>query len=107
MSFLPLISLIFERLLFNYFFELCKDQFRRKQFRKNAVLRVIEYLGTLYGNNAPTLLSIYLDYEKALDKVPHQILSAKLKLFGFDPELLALFFSSWAMISDQPNWLLF
>ena len=34
---------------------------------------------------------IYLDYEKAFDKVPHEILIGKMNLFGFDEELCTLF----------------
>ena len=94
-SLLSKISLVFERLLFVYLFGLCKAQLHPKQFdfqsRKNPVLQLIEYLETLYRNKSSTLSTVYLDYAKAFDKVPHKILLSKLKLFGFDSELLLLF----------------
>ena len=47
----------------------------------------------MYSNKSHTLFTIYLDYEKAFDKVPHEIVIAKLNFFGFDQELCILFFS--------------
>ena len=94
-SLLSKISKISEQLLFVYLFGLCKAQLHPKQFgfqsRKNAVLQLRDYLETLYGNKSSTLFSVYLDYEKAFDKIPNKILLSKLKLFGFDSELLLLF----------------
>ena len=91
-------SLTFEWLLFVYLFGLCKAQLHNKQFGfqsgKNVVLQLIDYLETLYRNKSSTLSSVYSDYEKAFDKVPHNVLLSKLKLFGFDSELLLLFESS-------------
>ena len=89
--------MIFQRFFFNYLYELSKHQIHRKQFgfqsRKNAVLQLFDYLETLHSNTSHTLFTIYLDYEKAFDKIPHEILIAKLKLFGFDEELCTLFVS--------------
>ena len=57
---------------------------------KNSVLQLTDYLE--YAHRIKTLVNytVYLDHEKAFDKVSHTILLSKLRKFGLDASFLEL-----------------
>ena len=93
-SLLPKVSLIFERILFNYIYSAIKDKLHPKQFgfqaKRGAVLQLLDYLETIYRQSSSILFAVYLDYAKAFDKVPYAILLKKLHTFGMDLNFISL-----------------
>ena len=61
------------------------------QSRKSAILQLIDFLETVRLKHSPILYTVYLDYAKAFDKVPFEVLLRKLRLFGLDENFLHLF----------------
>ena len=94
-SLLPKISLIFEKNMFDFLFNKIKHRITPRQHgfqsRKIAVLQLIDFLQTARLKNSPNLYTVYLDYAKASDKVPFEVLLRKLRLFGLDENFLHLF----------------
>ena len=89
-SLLPKISPIFQKLLFCFLFLNLKSKLHPKQFgfqsHKSSVRQLKNYLERVYQEKSINRSSVYFDYEKAFDKVPHSILFRKLSLylaFGF------------------------
>ena len=98
-SILPRLSLVLERILFNFLYPKVRRRLSQAQhgFRKHrfAVTQLLQYCEKIYelnDNNLPAV-SVYFDFHKAFDVVPHDILMKKLSLFGFDQNLLNLFTS--------------
>ena len=93
-SLLPKVSLIFERILFNYIYSAIKDKLHPKQFgfqaRRGAVLQLPDYLETIFRQSSSILFAEYLDYAKAFDKVPYAVLLKKLHTFGMDLNFVSL-----------------
>ena len=93
-SLLPKVSLIFERILFNYIYLAIKDKLHPKQFgfqaKRGAVLQLLDYLETIYRHSSSILFAVYLDYAKAFDKVPYAVLLKKLHTFGMDLNFISL-----------------
>ena len=87
-SLLPKLSLVFEKILFAFLYDSIKSLISPKQFgfqsRKSAVLQLIDYLETVRNTKSMNLYTVYMDYAKAFDKVPHTILISKCKKFGLD-----------------------
>ena len=103
-SLLPKISLIFEKLLFCFlFFSNLKSKLHPKQFgfqsHKSSVLQLIDYLECVYLEKSINRFSVYFDYEKAFDNVPHSILLRKLSLH-LDFDFCSLF-ESYLMNRNQ------
>ena len=93
-SLLPKISLIFEKGIYDFLFNKIKHKITPRQHgfqsRKSAVLQLIDFLETARLKNSPNLYTVYLDYAKAFDKVPFEVLLRKLRLFGLDENFLHL-----------------
>ena len=81
-------SKVFEKLLFDAIFELVKDQLHANQygFRKHrsATLQLLVFLDKLYDLNdnekQKELTVLYLDFAKAFDTVPHELLLRKVAI---------------------------
>ena len=91
-SLLPKHSLIFEKDIFDFLFNKIKHRITPRQHgfqsRKSAVLQLKDFLET--ARLKKTLHTVYLDYAKAFDKVPFEVLLRKLGLFGLDENFLHL-----------------
>ena len=95
-SILPRLSLILERLIFNFLYPRIKSQLAKQQhgFRKHrsTVTQLLAYLDNIYNqlenNKKPS--AVYFDFQKAFDKVPHVVLLHKLKKMGLDPSFIEL-----------------
>ena len=89
-SVLPLLSKIFERVVFNQLnnFFAMNNLFHSSQygFRKNksTIQAIINNLDYIYKklDTGKTVLSIFLDFKKAFDCVDHNILLSKLNKYG-------------------------
>ena len=53
--------------------------------------QLLEYVNYLYLNKGDILFSIYFDYEKAFDRVPHSVLLVKLRKIGLDSNFVSFF----------------
>ena len=88
------VSLIFERILFNYIYSAIKDKLHPKQLgfqaEKGAVLQLLGYLETIYRQSSSILFAVYLDYNKVFDKVPYAVLLKKLHTFGMALNFISL-----------------
>ena len=83
-SILPKLSLVLERLIFNFVYPRIRHKISRQQFgfmtRRSTVTQLIAYLDLLYNNldgNIPTSV-VYFDIKKAFDFVPHSKILMKL-----------------------------
>ena len=91
-------SKIFEKLLFDAFYELVKDKLHAKQYgfqkHRSATLQLLVFLNKLHELNdnkkQKELTVLYLDFAKAFDTVPHELLLRKVALFGVGGKLLKL-----------------
>ena len=68
----------------------CNEQhgFRRKRSCKTQLLSIMEHWTKLIDDNI-NIDVVYLDFQKAFDKVPHKCLLAKLKAYGLNGILLS------------------
>ena len=98
-SLLPRISLVFERILFNFIYPKIRHKLRSEQYGfrpgRSIVLQMIAYLDAIHNNfdnNIPSC-AVYFDFSKAFDLMPHNVLLNKLASFGFDDNFIKLFTS--------------
>ena len=98
-SILPKLSLILERILFNFIYPKVRNSITKNQHgfmtKRSTVTQMILYLDKVYRNidsNVPSLAA-YFDVRKAFDSVPHHLLLQKLVKFGFCPDFIRLFSS--------------
>ena len=93
-SLLPKCWLLFEKLVYRHVYSHVWMKIHAKQFRfqsrKNSVLQLIDYLEYAHGMKTLITYTVYLDYEKAFDKVPHTILLSKLRKIGLDESFFEL-----------------
>ena len=80
--------------MFDFLFNKIKHRITPRQHgfqsRKSAVLQLIDFLETARLKNSHNLYTVNLDYAKAFDKVPFEVLLRKLRLFGLDENFLHL-----------------
>ena len=105
-SILPKLSLVLERILFDFIYPKVPSKISRSQFgfmsKKSTVLHLISFLDNLYkcyDVNEPCFV-VYLDFQKAFDTVPHSLLISKLQTYGFDHSCQMLF-SSYLTLRKQ------
>ena len=95
-SILPKVSLILERILFNFIYAKVRHKLSSQQhgFMKgrSTVTQLLNFVDNLYSNYDSNIASacIYFDFQKAFDRVDHDILLNKLILFGFDTHFIYL-----------------
>ena len=91
---IPKISPIFEKDIFDFLFNKIKHRVTPRQHgfqsRKSAVLQLIDFLETARLKYSPNLYTVCLDYAKAFDKVPFEVLLYKFRLFRLDENFLHL-----------------
>ena len=98
-SILPKISLILERIMFDYIYPRIRHLIKLEQHgfmkMRSTVSQMIMYLDVVYSSRDTnsSAVSIYFDIRKAFDSVPHHKLLSKLVNFGFDSDFLQLFHS--------------
>ena len=106
-SLLPKVSFVFERQLFNFFdgirHHIIPSQFRF-QSRKSAVLQELDFIETIKFGNFEQQYIQNLDYDKALDKVPLNVLLWRFSRFGLDDKVLELLSSS---VNDRHQLVIF
>ena len=95
-SILPRVPLILEKILFDHIYPRVRAKIVKSQFgfmtERNTVPQLIHYLDALYDcldQNTP-FSCVYLDFAKAFDTVPHDLLIKKLPSFGFDRNITML-----------------
>ena len=94
-SLLSCTSKLLETLIFEKLYEVIKDIIAPEQygFRKNrsSITPMMMYIGEIFDNLvSTTLATMYLDFEKALDKVSHGTLLEKLTNEGIRGSVLEL-----------------
>ena len=98
-SILHKLSLVLERILFDFIYPKVQSKISRSQFgfmsNKSTVLQIIAFLDNLYkcyDVNEPCFV-VYFDIQKAFVNVPHSLLILKLQIYGFDHRFQMLFSS--------------
>ena len=93
-SLLPKCSQLFEKLVYRHIYNHVWMKIHPKQFGfqsiKNFLLQIIDYLENAHRLKTLVTYNVYLDSEKALEKVPHTFLLSKLSKFGLDESFLEL-----------------
>ena len=93
-SLLPIISKILERCIHNYVYPIISGDitdsqhgFINKKSTTTQLLSFYDYINKQLDKNIQTDV-VYLDFSKAFDKVPHNLLIQKLQMYGFNGQLL-------------------
>ena len=96
-SILPKLSLVLERLLFNFIYPRISRMIKREQHgfmkSRSTVSQMISYLDSVYASCDcdSYAVAVYFDVTKAFDSVSHHLLLSKLEKFSFDRNFLDLF----------------
>ena len=96
-SILPKLSIVFERLIFNFIYSRVCSKIKREQHgfmkQRSTVTQLISCMDKVYAAKDTThdCLTVYFDVKKAFDSGSHGLLLHKLFSFGFDHNLLMLF----------------
>ena len=97
-SLLTAVSKVLEKLIFLKISPKIFSQIHDSQFgfcrKRSATLQMLQFLDKIYDDfdnpNIKSLQAIYLDFEKAFDKVPHDLCIYKLNKFGISGNALKL-----------------
>ena len=95
-SILSKLSLVFERVIFNFLYPLVRSKVSCSQYGfmkgRSVITQKIIFLDKLYSSHDvnDNVFCLYLDFSKAFDRVPHKILLQKLTKFGIGGNLLKL-----------------
>ena len=95
-SILPKLSLVFEKVIFRQLYPTIRSRVSKTHFGfmhgRSTVTQLIIFLDSIYKAKDvnETLYAIYLDFSKAFDKVPQDILVRKLQQIGVGGKLLKL-----------------
>ena len=95
-SLLPRISLVLERILFNFIYEKVRHKLSGSQHgfrsRRSTHTQLLEYVDLLYKcvDGRESFFVVYFDIMKAFDSVSHNLLLCKLQRFGFDDAFIRL-----------------
>ena len=93
------LSLVFERVVYDKLYPFIINKISKRQFgflrKKCCQAQLLAYLHDILEalNTNANVFSIYLDFSKAFDKVPHDIFLEKLGNFGFVGKILKLLHS--------------
>ena len=96
---LPQLSIVLERMIFDFIYPKIRAKVTPAQHgfmtKRSTVTQLLEYLDQIYNDveAKSECLSVYFDFRKAFDQVPHHILILKLGNLGFDVSFLELFAS--------------
>ena len=89
-SILPKISLVFERLIFDFIYSKVRHKISDHQFgfmkKRSTVSQLMSFVDQLYvykDDNIPSAC-VHFDFQKAFDRVDHNIILHKLRLIGFE-----------------------
>ena len=98
-SILPKLSVILERILFNFIYPKVRSSITKNQHgfmtKRSTVTQMILYLDKVYRDidSNVSSLAAYFDVRKAFDSVSHHLLLHKLVNFGFCQDFIRLFSS--------------
>ena len=93
-SILSNLSLLFERLLFNFLYPEIQKEIRATAWfyeKRSTTSQLLHYVNLLYclQDTNTACLAIYFEIMKTFDSVPHDGLMRKLSGFGFDKKFLS------------------
>ena len=91
-------SKILEKVIFDGIYKHTKDRLHESQFgfrkRRSATIQLLVFLDRLYEFydkvETDQLAVLYLDFAKAFDTVPHDILIQKIENYGIGGKLLSI-----------------
>ena len=105
-SILPVVSKVFERIMYNQIVEFMDDKlsrqltgFRKNHSTQNCLLSMIDAWKNIIDKNG-TVSAIFMDLSKAFDTLNHTLLISKLGAYGFRNDAL-LYIKSFLVFLDK------
>ena len=95
-SILPRLSLVLEKILFNFIYNHVRDELSNAQHgfrcRRSTFNQLLDKIDKVYSSCDGNIdyYSVYFDVQKAFDTVSHNNLLLKLRAFGFDDAFIEL-----------------
>ena len=106
-SILSRLSLVFDRIIFNYLYSKIRHKFNSNQhgFQQglSTITQLVLFIDELYAkfDNNWEQIVLYLDFSKAFDTVNHATLISKLAYFGLDLEFRSVIRSHWGIERNE------